>query len=220
MPDPFFTGTEDATRRWLLRSRRGFHNPHARYRLDEAPVLENATQRGRGMTRSGLIWHNADPGSFTRVSGLSELADVTLDGPGHHVLRAVADDQVPERPVNAIEGVRLHGRGDAADHGGGERDVIRVAVHEADALAVGTDLQDVAAEQGALALGALGPVQDRAAREVAAAADQRQRVGDPARLALPEDELGAVAHHPLAVVRVQVHGDAAQGLTPVHHRGV
>ena len=67
--------------------------------------------------------------------------------------------------------------------------------------------------------GAARPVQDRAAREVPAAADQREAVAEVLALALPQLDHGVGLHDPLGVVGVQVHR-AAEAPAPVDHRRV
>ena len=59
-------------------------------------------------------------------------------------------------------------------------------------------------------------VQDLAAREVAAAADQREAVAEVERLALPQLDARIGAQHPLAVVGVDVDRDAAERAAPLH----
>ena len=64
-----------------------------------------------------------------------------------------------------------------------------------------------------------GPVQDGAAGEVAAAADQRQVLAEVVGLARPVLDHRVVAHHPLAVGLVQQHR-ALEAVRPFDHRRV
>ena len=84
-----------------------------------------------------------------------------------------------------------------------QRDEVRVAAHEADPVAVGDDLDDVAGEQGAAPAGAAAPEADRAALEVPAEADELVVVADGQ--AVPRPQLDAVgrARDPLAVGLVE-----------------
>jgi hypothetical protein len=82
--------------------------------------------------------------------------------------------------------------------------------------AVGDDLDDVARQQVARAVGA---VQHRAAREVAAAADQRQAVAQVEHLAVPMVDRRVRSHDPFRVGGVEVDR-AAEALGPIDHRRV
>jgi hypothetical protein len=62
-------------------------------------------------------------------------------------------------------------------------------------------------------------VQHGPAREVAAAADQREPVAEVARLALPQLDRRVRPHDPLAVVGVQEHR-AVEAVRPLDHAGV
>ena len=101
----------------------------------------------------------------------------------------------------------------------GQRDEVGIAVHEADVRVVGDDLHDVAAQQRAGAARAVAPVQHGAAREVPAAADERQPVAELARLAFPQLDERVGAGDPALVVGVQQHR-AVEARCPVGHPGV
>src|SRR5204862_8020269 len=70
---------------------------------------------------------------------------------------------------------------------------------------------------GALAAGALRPVQHRAAGVMPAGADEREPRKQLLGVALPERDARAIAHDPFAVCLMQMHGDIAKGLAPFHH---
>ena len=80
----------------------------------------------------------------------------------------------------------------------------------------GIDLDDVAGEQLARALRA---VQHRAAREVPAAAHERQPVAELEHVALPVADRGVRSHDPLGVGGVQVDR-AVEAVRPLDHAGV
>ena len=123
---------------------------------------------------------------------------------------------------SAVEALELEvGQGvvDARDLVRRERDEVRVAAHEADPVAVGDDLDDVAAEQGAGAARAPAPEADRAALEVAAEADELVVVVDGQAVRRPQlDALGR-ARDPLAVGLVE-EDPRVEALGPVGHAGV
>src|SRR5689334_14886174 len=79
---------------------------------------------------------------------------------------AFLDHHAPKRPVNSVVLVRLHGVNDAFDGCPRKGDVVRVAVHKADVLPVGNDLDDVAGQQSAFAVSPALPMKDSATVEV------------------------------------------------------
>ena len=98
----------------------------------------------------------------------------------------------------------------------GQRDEVRVAVHEAHVPAIRDHLDDVAAQQRPSALGPRRPVQHGAAGEVPAAADELQPLAERLALAAPQLDRRVGAHDPLRVVGVQVDR-AVEPSGPVHH---
>ena len=84
------------------------------------------------------------------------------------------------------------------------------------------DLDRVAGEQRARAAGAGRPVQDAAAGEMPAAADERQTAPRQGirRLALPEEDRVVGPRDPRAVVAVEEDRHAAKGAAPLRHPGV
>src|SRR6266487_2109834 len=107
----------------------------------------------------------------------AQSLDVAVRGPQHLRLRVLGDDPVPPGPVDAVEPERLDRAADPLHLTGRERDQIRIAVHEADPVAVGHDLDDVAGEKRALAARAGSPHADGPAGEVAAEPNQLVAVG-------------------------------------------
>src|SRR5262245_24006168 len=95
----------------------------------------------------------------------------------------LGNDAVEPRAIDALELPGTDGIADARDLGGGQRDQVGIAVHEADPAVIRDDLDDVAAEQRAPAVRALRPVQDGPAGEVAAEMDERHALFERARLA-------------------------------------
>ena len=98
--------------------------------------------------------------------------------------------------------------------------MVGVAVHEADVLAVGHHLDDVARQQRTLAVGPARPMQHRAAVEMPAATKQGQPFAQRPRLAFPKDDGLVGPHHPLPVGGVEVDRHAPEGPTPFDHAGV
>jgi hypothetical protein len=84
----------------------------------------------------------------------------------------------PPRAMDALERERLDGSDAPANLRGREWDQIRVAVHEAHPAAVLHDLQNVAAQDRALAVCAIGRVQHGAALEVPATAAEGSTSGE------------------------------------------
>ena len=107
-----------------------------------------------------------------------------------------------------------------ADLGLGQRDQVRVAVHEADVAAVRDDLHDVAGQQRAAPVGAAGPVQDGAAGEVPAAADQRQPVRRGSSVSPSQNSIagsGRMTHSRSSACSRTGHVEAVR---PLDHRRV
>ena len=98
---------------------------------------------------------------------------------------------------------------------------IRVAIHEAHPAPVGHDLNRVAGEERARTAGAGRPVQDAAAGEMPAAADERQTTPRQwiRRIALPEDDRFIGAGHPRAIIAVEEDRHPAKGAAPLRHPG-
>src|SRR2546429_4756688 len=97
-----------------------------------------------------------------------------LDG----CLAVPVDHHIPKRSVPSIELKRLDRPDDPLNGRGRQGDVVRVAVHEADVLAVGYDLDDIAAQQRPFSTDRTGPMQDRATLKVSATANERQAVAE------------------------------------------
>src|SRR5205807_5771850 len=91
----------------------------------------------------------------------------------------------PPAAVDAVEPERADRGEDTAHRFRRQRDVVRVASHEAHEAHVGNDSDRVADEERAATLRARGPVEDRAPLEVTAALHERDAWEDLAR-ALPE----------------------------------
>ena len=85
---------------------------------------------------------------------------------------------------------------------------------------VAHDLDGIAGQQRAAAIGAAGPVQHGAAGKMAAAADQGQARRDLALVAVPIDDRLIGSHHPRAIVAVQVDRGAAEGAAPLDHGAI
>src|SRR6188472_4112364 len=148
-----------------------------------------------------------------------QSARVTLRRALDRGLGVAGHEPLVPRSVQALEWVWLERRDHPLDRRGGQRDEVRVAAHEADPAAILHHLHDVAREQGAAALLAVRPVQDRAAREVPAEAQQRDAGLEHAGVAVPKNEAVVGAHHPLAVGNVEVHGRIERAGV-LDHRGV
>ena len=82
------------------------------------------------------------------------------------------------------------------------------------------DLDGIAGQQRAVAVGAAGPVQHSAAGKMAAAADQRQARRDLALVVLPIDDRLIGPHDPLAIGGVQVDRRAAERSAPLDHGAI
>src|SRR5215218_5910971 len=112
------------------------------------------------------------PATFTGLAGKS--VKVAGGGAANRLFGIGGDDASGPPAVEAIERVRLDRGDDAANGIRCERYEIRVAIHEAHPAPVGHDLDRIAGEQRARTTGAGRPMQDAAAGEMPAAADERQ----------------------------------------------
>src|SRR5438874_9978679 len=83
--------------------------------------------------------------------------------------------------------------------GGTERNQVRITSHEADVTAVLHHGNDVAGKQRTFSARASGPVQNRAAFEMAAAIDQRQTFPERQNCSFPKLNPWTFAHDPLAI---------------------
>src|SRR5215211_7629870 len=101
--------------------------------------------------------------------------DVALGRALHHRLGVAAQHRLPPAAVDAVEPVGPHRLDHPPDIPLGQGQPVGGAAHEGDPILARGHEDGVAAEQRPGAAGPLGPVDDRAAREVAAALDQ----GDP-----------------------------------------
>ena len=101
-----------------------------------------------------------------------------------------------------------------------ERDVVGIALHEADLLRVHADLRLVAGHERTAAARAGRPEQDLVALEMSSGADQRQAAEQRLALALPEADARVRAHHPGPLGLVDVNRCVAEGATPLDHRRV
>jgi anaerobic magnesium-protoporphyrin IX monomethyl ester cyclase len=147
----------------------------------------------------------------------SNRTQVALGRPLHDRLAVGFNHHVPKRPVNAVVGERSDRSDDPVDGRGGQRDVVRIAVHEADMLAVRRDLDDVARQQRATAIGSARPAEDCSPLEMSATANQRQIVGERFGFAFPEDDRVVRPHHARAVGGVEIDGDASKSAAPLDH---
>src|SRR5918994_1788225 len=131
-------------RRWAALAR-----PRSTARA-EPPRLGRSPRSSATLRPGGLAVGNSGEVALRRVaeSLLSILPDV-LGKPG---------------AVDLLEGVGLQRLNDAPHRGGVQRDVVRVAVHEAHGLPILADLEHVAGQDGTLALRAAGPVEHCGAR--------------------------------------------------------
>ena len=131
---------------------------------------------------------------------------------------SAAHHRAPPATVDAREVVGSERLDDAAHAGLGQRQAHGSAVDERHAVLAGGDEDGVAAENGAAALGACGPVQDRAAREVPAALHQRDP-GEHLERAGPRPHRRVRAHEPAGVHRRQ-QDLGIEGVAPLHRRAV
>ena len=130
-----------------------------------------------------------------------------------------ADRPIEPGAVDDVEWIGLKQGADPLDGGGRQRNEIGIAAHEADELAVGNHLHDVAGEKRAAAATALRPMQHRAAGEMAAAADQRDAARERKRIAVPQLDREIWPHDPLPIGGVQMDG-RVEGMRPFHHRRI
>src|SRR5438445_2150750 len=121
------------------------------------PIVRRGTSMAATLVRALEALIRADP--------LQIPARRPLDS----ILTARHRDAIPPAAIDAIERERSHGRDDTTDRVRRQRDVVRVAPHEAHEANVLDDRNGVADEERALALGARRPVQDRAPFEVVTA---------------------------------------------------
>src|SRR5205809_2536415 len=118
---------------------------------------------GRGTSMAATLVRALE--ALIRADPLQIPARRPLD----RVLTARRSDAIPRAAIDTIEQERSHGRDDTTDRVRRQRDVVRVAPHEAHEANVLDDRNGVADEERALALGARRPVQDRAPFEVVTA---------------------------------------------------
>ena len=136
---------------------------------------------------------------------------------GDDLLAAGGDGEFGEGAVDAVEVVGTYGGGDAFGSRGPERHPVGITPHESDVFAIGCDLDDVASEQGSLAFCAGGPIENGAAGEMTAAADQFHASQQSFRFAGPELNLRRFAHDPFGVVAMQIDGCVAELAAPFDH---
>src|SRR5207245_4251554 len=123
--------------------------------------------------------------------------------------------RVPPATVDAVEAVRLDRGDDAPNMTGRERDVIRVASHDAHEPAVGGHGHRVTRKQRAPAFGSGRPVQRSAPFEMAPPLDQSE-AGEGLDDTLPVLDGRVGSHHPLAIRGRDVDRRVAEGATPLH----
>lgn len=132
--------------------------------VDNCGQTEHAQQLPRQEMFSSPVTGCHSP-AHSREVALRRHRDCLL-GPRGHI-------KVPPATIDAVEvegGNRLD---DLPHERSGQRDEVRVAAYKADEAAIGDHLDRVTNQEDATALGTLGPVEDRAALEMAAALDQR-----------------------------------------------
>ncbi len=108
------------------------------------------------------------------LPGGTDCPEIPFRRPPDCCLTVLLDHCVPERSVHPVVLERLDRLEDSLDGGRRQGYMVRVAVHEADVLAVWHNLEDVGRQQSTLSVCPARPMQDRAALEVTAAANQRQ----------------------------------------------
>src|SRR5262245_3679605 len=157
--------------RHLLGCDRRFTEPHAPGRA----VSPN--------TRPASAW----PVSFCASIPARPLdrRNVARDGFFQHAFCVLGDDAVEIVPVYDIELERRHGVADMLDLALRQRKKIRIAAHEGKPFPVLRNGQDVSRTDNAAPAASPCPVDDRAARKVPAATDQRDAVPKLERVALP-----------------------------------
>src|ERR1051325_322368 len=127
---------------------------------------------------------------------------------------------VPERTVNPVKSKWLDRLDNPLNGSGRKRDVVGVAIHETDVLAVRHDLDNVARQQRPFASRSTGPMQDRTAVEMTAAANERQALSQRLYFTFPEDNSLVGPHNPLPVVSMKVDRNIAKSTAPFDHAGV
>src|SRR5690606_30384300 len=130
--------------------------------------------------------------------------DVAVCEAAHGFFGVRTDYAPPPRTVDAVEGVGLYRLADAPHLRGGQRDVVREAVHEAHIAAVAGHGEDVAAEHRAAPIRAARPVEHRPPGEVPAQPDERHAVAQVEGIARPVLHGVIRAHDPLAAGFMQV----------------
>src|SRR5262249_59538398 len=114
------------------------------------------------------------------------MRDMPLSRAPHGRLGILGDDAAGPTAIDPIESVWLDRGDDPTYCAGVERDLVRVAVHEADKAPVGHYIYRVGGEQRAAPTRSSGPMQHAGAREVAAAAHHGQARKQLFRITLPE----------------------------------
>src|SRR5690606_14051280 len=95
-----------------------------------------------------------------------------------------------------------------------------IATHKAHIASILHDLKDIACQQRAASVCALGPMTDSAAFKMAATVNEGQPVPEWPRGSFPKDNGRVWTHHPLAISCMQVDRRAPKSLAPLHHAGI
>src|SRR5262245_20101508 len=135
---------------------------------------------------------NSHPASARPVSFWASISACPLDrcnvarhGFSQHDFCVLGDDTIEIMPVHDIKLERRHGLADMLDLALRQRKKIRIAAHEGKPFPVLRNGQDVSRADNAAPTASPCPVDDRAARKVPAATDQRDAVPKLERVALP-----------------------------------
>jgi hypothetical protein len=187
-------------RRWTYRSR-----PH-RQAVGHELVPLRARPSSSRVSRGSGRWDSRPPKiPFGRTLDRLDASR------GHHT--------IPPTAVDAIKSEGTNGFHDPSHRGGRQRDVVRVAPHEAHEPHVGDDGHGVPHQEGAPATGSGGPVQHRAAREVSTALDERHARQDLYRFGPgPDGVVGTLDPFQVRLRNVDGGRSPAPGSTPPSFR--
>lgn len=159
----------------------------------------------------------------TRVEGdllSGRRSEITFRGAANCLLAIACNGQVWKGAVDAVEGERFDGCDDALDRSGVERDVIGIALHEADPAPVWDDLDRITRQERAQGARALRPVEHGGSGEVAAAPSYPNTSRERLDLTPPVADATVRPHDPLGIIRMDVDRNVPERAAPLHHSGV
>lgn len=158
-------------------------------------------------------------GGGVRLPGLAGSSDVAIGRAEDFGFCVLGDDPVPPRAIDAVELHPLEDVTDPLDLRCRQRDQVRVAVHEADPIAVGHDLNDVSHQERTAPARAGAPEADRGAFEMPAEPNELELVADASAFTRPELDPVGRADDPFAIGLMQEDA-SIEALCPFDHRRV